>query len=576
MGVGKLTGPKKAAILLLALGEEGASEVIKNLEDSEIQQVGYYMARFTDVAPEELDVVLEEFYNKSGGAGDGFIINASGDFVRSTISRALGGDRAKELVDNLSANVEESALESLKWLDPKAIANFITHEHPQTIALILAQFGTLDYATVFSQAPAAASGMTLICLLLFVGAMGKSAQFPLHVWLPDSMEGPTPISALIHAATMVTAGIFMVARMSPLFELSQTALSVVMLIGAITALSMALVAVTQYDIKRVIAYSTLSQLGYMTVALGASAYSVGIFHLMTHAFFKAVLFLGAGSVIIAMHHEQDMRRMGGLRRYMPITYLTVLIGALANAGLPPFAGFFSKDAILEAVQASHTPGAGFAYAALLLGVFFGGLYSFRLVFYAFHGEPRMDAHTRAQLKESPWVVTLPLVLLSIPSVAAGWWIGPIVFGGYFGSSIEQSFHEEYHGVWSFMLHGIAAAPFWFGLAGAGLAGYLYLVRTDLPKKIAVALGPIYALVDRKYGFDELYEWLFSRGARLLGTGLWKGGDEALIDGVLVNGSARVVGWVASVVRLFQSGLVYQYAFTMLIGVVLLTYFFLRT
>ena len=444
------------------------------------------------------------------------------------------------------------------------------------IALILAQFGSLDYASVFSQAPGAASGMTLICLLLFVGAMGKSAQFPLHVWLPDSMEGPTPISALIHAATMVTAGIFMVARMSPLFELSQTARSVVMLIGAITALFMALVAVTQYDIKRVIAYSTLSQLGYMTVALGASAYSVGIFHLMTHAFFKAVLFLGAGSVIIALHHEQDMRRMGGLRKYMPITYATVLIGALANAGLPPFAGFFSKDAILEAVQASHTPGAGLAYAALLLGVFFGGLYSFRLVFYAFHGEPRMDAHTRAHLKESPWVVTLPLVLLAIPSVAAGWWIGPIVFDGYFGSSIVQRFHEEYHGVWSFMLHGIAAAPFWFGLAGAGLAGYLYLVRTDLPKKIALALGPVYALVNQKYGFDELNEWLFARGARLIGTGLWKGGDEAVIDGVLVNGSARVVGWVASVARLFQSGLVYQYAFTMLIGVVLLTYFFLRT
>jgi len=456
------------------------------------------------------------------------------------------------------------------------------------IGLILAHFGTLDYGAVFNHAPALAGTtlnvlpghgwqvLSVICICLFVGAMGKSAQFPLHVWLPDSMEGPTPISALIHAATMVTAGIFMVARMSPLFELSQTALSVVMAIGAITALFMAMVAVTQYDIKRVIAYSTLSQLGYMTVALGASAYSVGIFHLMTHAFFKAVLFLGAGSVIIALHHEQDMRRMGGLRRYMPITYATVLIGALANAGLPPFAGFFSKDAILEAVQASHTPGAGFAYAALLLGVFFGGLYSFRLVFYAFHGEPRMDAHTRAHLRESPWVVTLPLVLLAIPSVAAGWWIGPVVFDGYFGSSIVQQFHEEYHGVWSFMLHGLAAAPFWFGLAGAGLAGYLYLVRTDLPKKIAVAFGPLYALVDRKYGFDELYEWLFARGARLLGTALWKGGDEAVIDGVVVNGSARVVGWVASVVRLFQSGYVYQYAFTMLIGVVLLTYFFLRT
>jgi len=456
------------------------------------------------------------------------------------------------------------------------------------IALILTHFGTLDYAAVFSRAPSLAGEtvavlpgqgwllLSVICICLFVGAMGKSAQFPLHVWLPDSMEGPTPISALIHAATMVTAGIFMVARMSPLYELSQTALSVVLVIGAITALFMAAVAVTQYDIKRVIAYSTLSQLGYMTVALGASAYSVGIFHLMTHAFFKAVLFLGAGSVIIALHHEQDMRRMGGLRRYMPITYLTVLIGALANAGLPPFAGFFSKDAILEAVHGSATPGAGFAYWALLIGVFLGGLYTFRLVFYAFHGQPRMDEHTRKQLRESPWVVTLPLVLLAIPSVAAGWWIGTFVFGDYFGTSIVQKFHEEYHGVWSFMLHGLAGAPFWLGLAGAALAGYLYLVRTDLPKRIAVALGPLYALVERKYGFDELYAWLFAGGARLLGRGLWKGGDQAVIDGVVVNGSARVVGWVSSVVRLFQSGFIYQYAFVMLIGVVFLTYWFLRT
>ena len=456
------------------------------------------------------------------------------------------------------------------------------------IALILAHFGTLDYAAVFARAPSVAGEtiavlpgqgwllLSVICICLFVGAMGKSAQFPLHVWLPDSMEGPTPISALIHAATMVTAGIFMVARMSPLYELSQTALSVVLVIGAITALFMAAVAVTQYDIKRVIAYSTLSQLGYMTVALGASAYSVGIFHLVTHAFFKAVLFLGAGSVIIALHHEQDMRRMGGLRRYMPITYLTVLIGALANAGLPPFAGFFSKDAILEAVHGSATPGAGFAYWALLIGVFFGGLYTFRLVFYAFHGQPRMDEHTRKQLRESPWVVTLPLVLLAIPSVAAGWWIGTFVFGDYFGTSIVQKFHEEYHGVWSFMLHGLAGAPFWLGLAGAALAGYLYLVRTDLPKRIAVALGPLYAIVERKYGFDELYSWLFAGGARLLGRGLWKGGDQAVIDGVVVNGSARVVGWVSSVARLFQSGFIYQYAFVMLIGVVFLTYWFLRT
>ena len=463
------------------------------------------------------------------------------------------------------------------------------------VALVLAYFGTLDYGAVFTQAPALAGKtlhivpgsewllVTVISICLFVGAMGKSAQFPLHVWLPDSMEGPTPISALIHAATMVTAGIFMVARMSPIFELSQTALSVVLVIGAITALSMALVAVTQFDIKWVVAYSTLSQLGYMTVALGASAYSAGIFHLMTHAFFKAVLFLGAGSVIIALHQEQDMRRMGGLRKYMPITYWTVLIGAIANAGLPPFAGFFSKDAIIEAVHAAQTPGAGFAYYALLLGVFFGGLYTFRLVFYAFHGEPRMDEHAKQHLHESPWVVTLPLVLLAIPSIASGWWIGKVAFGDYFGTAIAVApghawigtLAEEFHGVWPYMLHGMTSAPFWFGLAGAVLAGYLYLVRTDLPKRIAIAFGPLYALVERKYGFDELYSWLFAGGARALGRGLWKGGDEAVLDGVLINGSARVVGWFSAVMRLLQSGLIYRYASTMLIGVVVLVYWFVK-
>ena len=339
------------------------------------------------------------------------------------------------------------------------------------IGLVLAHFGTLDYATVFSQAPAVSgrtvelfSGspwllMTVICVCLFIGAMGKSAQFPLHVWLPDSMEGPTPISALIHAATMVTAGIFMVARMSPLFELSQTALSVVLVIGAITGLAMSVVAITQFDIKRVVAYSTLSQLGYMTMALGASAYSVAIFHLMTHAFFKAVLFLGAGSVIIALHHEQDMRRMGGLRKYLPITYWTMLVGALANAGFPPFAGFFSKDTIIEALHASHTPGAGFAYLAALAGVFFAGLYSLRLLFMTFHGEERMDAHTKEHLHEPPWVVTLPLVLLAIPSVVAGWTIGTLVYGDYFGAAIQvlpahgamQELKEGFHGVWAMML-----------------------------------------------------------------------------------------------------------------------------
>jgi NADH-quinone oxidoreductase subunit L len=454
------------------------------------------------------------------------------------------------------------------------------------IALILAYFGTLDYASVFAKAPQMATTtvdfwpgspwllLTVVCLCLFIGAMGKSAQFPLHVWLPDSMEGPTPISALIHAATMVTAGIFMVARMSPLFEWSATALSVVLVTGALTGASMALVAITQYDIKRVVAYSTLSQLGYMTAALGASAYSAGIFHLMTHAFFKAVLFLGAGSVIIALHHEQDMRRMGGLRKFMPITYLTVLIGALANAGLPPFAGFFSKDAILEAVHFANVPGAGLAYWLLVAGVFAGGVYSFRLVFMTFHGHPRMDAHLRAHLAESPKVVTVPLVLLAIPSVAAGWWIGSVVMGDYFGTSIFvrpehvaiERMAEEYHSLWQFIAHGLGGIAFWLALAGALVSWYLYTIRVDLPKRIAIAFGPLYALVERKYGFDELYAWLFAGGARAVGRGLWRGGDQTVIDGVLINGSARLMGWFAGVVRQLQSGFLYRYAFAMLLGV----------
>jgi NADH-quinone oxidoreductase subunit L len=464
------------------------------------------------------------------------------------------------------------------------------------IALILAHFGTLDYAGVFAQAAGLAHEsveilpgahwalLSVVCICLFIGAMGKSAQFPLHVWLPDSMEGPTPISALIHAATMVTAGIFMVARMSPLYELSGTARSVVLVIGSINALFMAFVALTQFDIKRVIAYSTLSQLGYMTAALGASAYAAGIFHLMTHAFFKAVLFLGAGSVIIALHHEQDMRRMGGLRKYMPITYATMLIGGLANAGLPPFAGFFSKDTIIDAVRLSHVPGAAFGYWSLLLGAFIGGLYTFRLIFYAFHGECRVDKHALEHLHESPWVVTVPLVLLAIPSIGAGWWLGKIVFGGFFGSAIEvlpahgaiAEMAGEYHGLWSFMLHGMAGPAFWLALAGLAITWYLYTVRTDLPKRIAIAFGPVYAIVEGKYGFDELYAWLFAGGTRALGTGLWRAGDQTVIDGLMVNGSARVVGWFASVVRLFQSGLIYQYAISMLIGVVVLTYWFLRS
>jgi NADH-quinone oxidoreductase subunit L len=440
------------------------------------------------------------------------------------------------------------------------------------IALILANFGTLDYRDVFQNAANLDSGITLICILLFIGAMGKSAQFPLHVWLPDSMEGPTPISALIHAATMVTAGIFMVARMSPLYELSDTARSVVLVIGSVTAFSMALVALTQYDIKRVVAYSTLSQLGYMTAALGASAYSEAIFHLMTHAFFKAVLFLAAGSVIIALHHEQDMRRMGGLKKYMPITYWTMLIGAISSAGIPGFAGFFSKDAIIEAVHHSATPGATFGYLCVLVTVFVTAAYTFRMVFMAFHGPERFDKHHPPH--ESPPVVTVPLVLLAIPSIVSGWVIGDVVFGDYFRDSLPPP-DPNYYGLWSFIEHGLVSVPFWLALAGIATAWVLYLKRPALPDRVARFFGPIYALVERKYGFDELYAALFAGGARNVGRGFWRAGDQALIDGLMVNGSARVVGWFSGVVRLFQSGFVYQYAFSMLIGVVILAFWFLK-
>jgi NADH-quinone oxidoreductase subunit L len=457
------------------------------------------------------------------------------------------------------------------------------------IGLVLVYFGTLDYASVFSQAPQLAHQtieiipgspwmlLSVTCILLFVGAMGKSAQFPLHVWLPDSMEGPTPISALIHAATMVTAGIFMVARMSPLFELSDTALSVILVIGGITTLSMALVAIVQNDIKRVVAYSTLSQLGYMTVALGASAYSVAVFHLMTHAFFKAVLFLGAGSVIIAMHHEQDMRKMGGLKKYMPITYWTMFMAALASSGVPGFSGFFSKDAIIEAVHFADIPGSGFAYFCVLSTVFITALYTFRLVFMTFHGKPRMDHHTEEHLHESPWVVTLPLIILAIPTVCAGWLIGPMLFGSYFGEAIHFSpqhgavaqMAAEFHGVVGMMTHSLSTAPFWLSIGGIFTAWYLYMVKTDLPAKIKQAAGPLFTLLDRKYFIDEFYSWLFAGGARALGAGLWKIGDVKVIDGFVVNGAARVIGMTAVLVRRFQSGYIYHYAFTMIVGVFVL-------
>jgi NADH-quinone oxidoreductase subunit L len=469
------------------------------------------------------------------------------------------------------------------------------------IALVLMYFGTLDYRTVFGAARTLGGNtieifpgtpwslMTVICLLLFVGAMGKSAQFPLHVWLPDSMEGPTPISALIHAATMVTAGIFMVARMSPLYELSETALSVVMVIGAITALSMAFIAIVQNDIKRVVAYSTLSQLGYMTVALGASAYAAGIFHLVTHAFFKALLFLGAGSVIIALHHQQDMRNMGGLKKYMPVTYWTTLIGAISSAGIPGFAGFFSKDSIIEAAQHSQTPGAGFAYFCVLTTVFVTALYTFRLVFMTFHGPERFhgegEPHGGHANKphESPAVVTVPLILLAIPSICAGWVIGPMLFGGYFGSAIVAApahdvlaqMGRDFQGVAAMMIHALGTAPFWLAIGGVAAAAYLYLLRPDLPAVIKDKAGFVHTMLERKYGFDEAYQWLFGDGAVRFGTGLWKGGDVAVIDGVLVDGSARAVVWFAAVIRTLQSGFIYHYAFAMIIGIlVLLTMIFI--
>ena len=462
------------------------------------------------------------------------------------------------------------------------------------IAAVVLYFNTLDYAEVFTAAPSMAdasmevfpgvqwSAMTVICILLFIGAMGKSAQVPLHVWLPDSMEGPTPISALIHAATMVTAGIFMVARMSPLFELSETALSFVLVIGSITALFMGFLGVVQNDIKRVIAYSTLSQLGYMTVALGVSAYSVGIFHLMTHAFFKALLFLAAGSVIIAMHHEQDIRKMGGLRKYLPITYTTSLIGSLALIGFPGFAGFFSKDTIIEAVHASHIAGSGFAYVAVLSGVFITALYTFRLFFLVFHTEERFDEHTRSHLHETPPVVTVPLIMLAIPSVISGYWIDPVVFGDYFGSAIHVShahdvvghLAEEYHGIWGFMLHGILGPAFWLALAGLGTAWYVYTQKPSIAEDLATRFQLVYRILVNKYGFDRFNEIFFAGGARGTGWTLWKLGDVLVIDGLLVNGSAKVVGWLSAIVRQVQSGYLYHYAFSMIIGLLLLLSWFI--
>jgi NADH-quinone oxidoreductase subunit L len=458
------------------------------------------------------------------------------------------------------------------------------------IAAIVMFTGSLDYATVFGQAGEVAAqsievfpgspwnAMTLICILLFIGAMGKSAQAPLHVWLPDSMEGPTPISALIHAATMVTAGIFMVARMSPLYELSTMALAVVIVIGSITAFFMGLLGIVQNDIKRVVAYSTLSQLGYMTVALGASAYGAAIFHLMTHAFFKALLFLAAGSVIVAMHHEQDIRKMGGIRKYMPITYWTSLIGSLALIGFPATAGFFSKDLLIEAVRESHWHGQGavywIAYLSVLLGVFVTALYSFRMFFLVFHGEERMDEKTRSHLHETPWVVTLPLVMLAIPSLVIGWFtVTPVLFGGFFGDAIHVDYARDvladigdhWHGPLGLLTHAWQTPVFWLAMAGLAAAAYLYLLRPDLPAKIKSKAEGLYKVLDRKYYFDDLYIKGFAAWGRRIGMTLWKRGDQFFIDGVLVNGTANSVARLAGVMRQLQSGYLYTYAFAMIIG-----------
>jgi NADH-quinone oxidoreductase subunit L len=455
------------------------------------------------------------------------------------------------------------------------------------IAAVLRYTGSLDYATVFAHAGQIAAAqihitgslawpaITFTCICLFIGAMGKSAQVPLHIWLPDSMEGPTPISALIHAATMVTAGIFMVARMSPLFELSETALSTVLIIGSTTAFFMGLLGIVNNDIKRVIAYSTLSQLGYMTVALGVSAYSAGIFHLMTHAFFKALLFLAAGSVIMAMHHEQDMRKMGGLKKYMPITYWTCLVGALALIGFPGTSGFFSKDALIDAVHLSTRPGHSYAYFCVLTGVFVTALYTFRMFFMTFHGKPRMDHHTEEHLHESPWVVTVPLVLLAIPSALIGWFtVEPMLFGGYFQGAIHvlpandvlAQVGEEFHGsAGEFLAAAFSAPAIWLAALGVLTAWWFFLRRPDLADAAERRLKWLHTVLVDKYGFDWFDEHVIMPAARALGGGLWRFGDQIIIDDGLVNGSARSVGWLGSVMRYAQSGYLYHYAFAMILG-----------
>ncbi len=457
------------------------------------------------------------------------------------------------------------------------------------IAVILMYANSLDYAEVFAKVDSISSQtisifagsewnvITVVCILLFIGAMGKSAQFPLHVWLPDSMEGPTPISALIHAATMVTAGIFMVARMSPLYELSETALNFILVIGSITAFFMGLLGLIQNDIKRVVAYSTLSQLGYMTVALGASAYGAAIFHLMTHAFFKALLFLAAGSVIIAMHHEQDMRKMGGLKKYMPITHWTSLIGCLALIGFPFFSGFFSKDSIIGAVQYSDLEAAGIAYTALLMGVFVTAFYSFRMYFLVFHVEENIDKNVRSHLHETPWVVTIPLILLAIPSILSGFLFEPIVFGEFFSRSIYvadshnvlDKLSATFEGINGFVAHAFTGPVIYLALAGISAAYWIYMVKPQFAVDMQQRFSVVYRVMDNRYYMDHLYLNIFAGTGRAIGKFLWKLGDVMIIDGFIVNGSARVVSWFSTVLRHLQTGYLYHYAFAMIAGMMVL-------
>jgi NADH-quinone oxidoreductase subunit L len=470
------------------------------------------------------------------------------------------------------------------------------------IGLLFATLGTLNFGEIFARVDELQglnvslwpglewSLLTVACIGLFVGAMGKSAQVPLHTWLPDSMEGPTPISALIHAATMVTAGIFMVARMSPVFEGSDTALSLMIIVGATTAISMAVLGLVQNDIKRVVAYSTLSQLGYMTVALGASAYSAAIFHLMTHAFFKALLFLAAGSVIIALHHEQDLRKMGGLRKLMPITYVTSLIGAWALVGLPPFSGFFSKEPIIEAARFATVTGHTYAYWALTLGVFLTACYTFRMIFLAFHGAPRYGASSHGSHKashkehheapkESPKVVTIPLIVLAVCSVFAGiLFITPMLFGDYFGTSIYGNYvahdamarlYANWQGVLHYLLHAFQTLPFWLALAGIATAWYFTLSAPTAADRLVKTLGAAYGVLKHHFYIDAFYERVIVRGTHSAASWFVRGGERFWSEGVLVQGTTRLVQWGAQSLRYLQTGYLYHYAFAMVLGLLVL-------